>query len=189
MYCFFITIFRLAIPAFFRFTDVTELMIQRLQPAGSSSTVFAVNLILYYWDILSRRSSRDPIFLLPSNHHAHRYYFMETPHWCFFAENCQQSLHNDARKLCETLCSLHKTLLGHDFSYCDLLHLVTRCYLHGLWIKPLAPQHLLHLSFQASSTLPNGFLRSPPPLPSLIFFLLLSQLSRRTSRGNACYAG
>ena len=26
MYCFFITIFRLAIPAFFRFTDVTELM-------------------------------------------------------------------------------------------------------------------------------------------------------------------
>ena len=27
MYCFFITIFRLAIPAFFRFTDVTELMI------------------------------------------------------------------------------------------------------------------------------------------------------------------
>ena len=28
MYCFFITIFRLAIPAFFRFTDVTELMKQ-----------------------------------------------------------------------------------------------------------------------------------------------------------------
>ena len=26
VYCFFITIFRLAIPAFFRFTDVTELM-------------------------------------------------------------------------------------------------------------------------------------------------------------------
>ena len=95
-----------------------------------------INLILYYWDILSRRSSRDPIFLLPSNHHGHRYYFMETPHWCFFAENWQQSLHTHARKLCETLCSLHETLLGHDFSYCDLLHLVTRCYLHGYWIKP-----------------------------------------------------
>ena len=50
---------------------------------------------------------------------------METLHWCFFARNCQQSLHTYARKLCETLCSLHETLLGHDFSYCDLLHLVT----------------------------------------------------------------
>ena len=34
------------------------------------------------------------------------------------------------------------------------------------------------------------FLRSPPPPPSFIFFApVLSQLSRRTSRGNACYAG
>ena len=30
---------------------------------------------------------------------------------------------------------------------------------------------------------------SPPPPPSFCYFLLLSQLSRRTSRGNACYAG
>ena len=29
----------------------------------------------------------------------------------------------------------------------------------------------------------------PLPLPRHSFFLLLSQLSRRTSRGNACYAG
>ena len=36
---------------------------------------------------------------------------------------------------------------------------------------------------------PLIFHGSPPPSPSLIFFLLLSQLSRRTSRGNACYAG
>ena len=35
----------------------------------------------------------------------------------------------------------------------------------------------------------NGCLRSPPPPTSFMFFLLLSQLSRRTSRGNACYAG
>ena len=35
----------------------------------------------------------------------------------------------------------------------------------------------------------RGFLRSPPPPPSFIIFLLLSRLSRRTSRGNACYAG
>lgn len=62
---------------------------QRLQLAGSSSTVFAVYLILYYWDILSRRSSTDPFFLLPSTHHRHWYYFMDTLHWCFFAENCQ----------------------------------------------------------------------------------------------------
>ena len=33
----------------------------------------------------------------------------------------------------------------------------------------------------------NG--RYPPPPPSFIFCLLLSQLSRRTSQGNACYAG
>ena len=33
------------------------------------------------------------------------------------------------------------------------------------------------------------FLLSPPPPPSFIFSLLLSQLSRRTSRGNVCYAG
>ena len=62
----------------------TNAEIQRLQLAGSSSTVFAVNLILDYWDILSRRSSTNPIFLLPSNHHGHRCYFMETPHWCCF---------------------------------------------------------------------------------------------------------
>ena len=30
---------------------------------------------------------------------------------------------------------------------------------------------------------------SPPPPPSFNFFLLWSRLSRRTSRGNACYAG
>ena len=29
----------------------------------------------------------------------------------------------------------------------------------------------------------------PSPSPVIHFFLLLSQLSRRTSRGNACYAG
>ena len=31
--------------------------------------------------------------------------------------------------------------------------------------------------------------RFPSPSPVIHFFLLLSQLSRRTSRGNACYAG
>ena len=34
----------------------------------------------------------------------------------------------------------------------------------------------------------RGNLHSPPPPPSFIFFLLLSQFSRWTSRGNACYA-
>ena len=32
--------------------------------------------------------------------------------------------------------------------------------------------------------------KSPPPPPVIhFFFLLLSQFSRRTARGNACYAG
>ena len=36
----------------------------------------------------------------------------------------------------------------------------------------------------------EGFVRSPPPPPLLFFFFsLLSRLSRRTPRGNACYAG
>ena len=34
----------------------------------------------------------------------------------------------------------------------------------------------------------RGNLHSPPPPTSFIFFLLLSQFSRWTSRGNACYA-
>ena len=68
------------------------------------------------------RIKLNSLATVPLNHHGHRYYFMETPHWCFFAENCQQSLHTYARNLCETLYSLHETLLGHD--------------LHGYWIKP-----------------------------------------------------
>ena len=35
----------------------------------------------------------------------------------------------------------------------------------------------------------GGEKRKPSPSPVIHFFLLLSQLSRRTSRGNACYAG
>ena len=35
----------------------------------------------------------------------------------------------------------------------------------------------------------RGNVRSPPLPPSFMFFLLLSQLSRRTLRGNACHAG
>lgn len=33
---------------------------------------------------LSRRSSTDPIFLLPSNHHGHRHYFMRLRIGVFF---------------------------------------------------------------------------------------------------------
>ena len=36
---------------------------------------------------------------------------------------------------------------------------------------------------------PLDISRFPFPSPVINFFLLLSQLSRRTSRGNACYAG
>ena len=48
-----------------------------------------------------------------------------------------------------------------------------------------SPSPVIHFFF----ALVPAFLRSPPPPPSFTFFLLLSQLSRRTSRGNACYAG
>ena len=71
-----------------------------------------------------------------------------------------------------------------------------KAYLVWLMFRMLSNQHYPHCANRKLRSWAKivgfagkQFLRSPPRPPSFIIFLLLSQLSRRTSRGIACYAG
>ena len=75
-----------------------------------------------------------------------------------------------------------------------------KAYLVWLMFRMLSNQHYLHRANQKLRSWANAVFQNrgvcgqavpsfPSPSPVIHFFLLLSQLSRRTSRGNACYAG
>ena len=110
----------------------------------------------------------------------------------------------------------HKPLHKHDsnkyqskaFVICDQKSDETRsvthenkAYLVWLMLRMLSNQHYPHRAnqklrswanavFQNRGVCGQAFPSFPSPSPVIHFsFLLVSQLSRRTSRGNACYAG
>ena len=75
-----------------------------------------------------------------------------------------------------------------------------KAYLVWLMFRMLSNQHYPHHANQKLRSWANAVFQNravcgqavpsfPSPPPSFIFFLFLSQLSRQTSRGNACYAG
>ena len=75
-----------------------------------------------------------------------------------------------------------------------------KAYLVWLMFRMLSNQHYLHRANQKLRSWANAVFQNcgvcgqavplyPSPSPVIYFFLLLSQLSRWTSRGNACYAG
>ena len=75
-----------------------------------------------------------------------------------------------------------------------------KAYLVWLMFRMLSNQHYPHCANQKLRSWANAVFQNrevceqavpsfPSPSPIILFLLLLSQLSRRTSRGDACYAG
>ena len=75
-----------------------------------------------------------------------------------------------------------------------------KAYLVWLMFRMLSNQHYPHCANQKLRSWANAVFQNrgvcgqavpsfPSPSPVIHFFLLLPQLSRQTSRGNACYAG